>query len=46
MCDNDFTYFLYLFHKKSYNCPIFVTKIDLDLAYKYNDNSENDFNNI
>ena len=45
MCDNDFTSFLYDFHKKSHKSLIFVTKIDLDQSYKYN-NSENDFNNI
>ncbi len=45
MCDNDYIVFLYDFHKKSHNSLIFVTKIDLDQPYKYN-NSENDFNNI
>ena len=45
MCDNDFIVFLYDFHKKSRKSLIFVTKIDLDQSYKYN-NSENDFNNI
>ncbi len=45
MCDNDFTAFLYDFHKKRTKSLIFVTKFDLDQPYKYN-NSENDFNNI
>ncbi len=45
MYDNDFIYFLYVFHKIIYKSLIILTKIDLDLSNKYNI-SENDFNNI